>query len=184
MNVQYSRESIHTLCQEQVSHERHDTSAAILQEPSTPSGVSIMMAEEHHLALVKRLSEQHKHELGFVNREILRKAISTRSLLIAAAEEDTSASPIGMVHFYMRRDSVVALYSIAVAEVYRRKGIGRLLFNELVNIARTSGRTQIRLKCPTDLPANVFYQHLGLEMVMVEPGKRRPINVWEYNIEN
>src|SRR5690348_14005695 len=114
MNVQRSRNNVQTLCQRQIGDERHDTNAAILQEPSSLSGVFIMMAEEHHLALVKRLSEQHKHELGFVNREILRKAISTRSLLIAVAEEDTSVSPVGMVHFYMRRDSIVTLYSIVV----------------------------------------------------------------------
>ncbi len=184
MNVQHSQENIHTSQQEQIRHEMHDTNAAILREASILASISIMMAEEHHLTLVKQLSEHYKHELGFVNREILRKAISTRSLLIASEKGDTSALLTGMVHFYVRRDNVVTLYSIVVAEAHRRRGTGRLLFNELVNITRTLGGTQIRLKCPADLPANLFYQHLGFEVVMVEPGKRRPLNVWIYKIEN
>jgi GNAT superfamily N-acetyltransferase len=152
------------------------------QEGSARPAPVVVMAEECHLSSVKALAEQHKRELGFVNREILRKAIEARSVLVALIGEEEPPHLAGIIHFYIRRDNVVGLYSIAVVETYRRRGIGRLLFNELVNITRASGKTQIRLKCPADLPANIFYQHLGLELLTVEPGKRRPLNVWAYGV--
>jgi GNAT superfamily N-acetyltransferase len=182
MSVQRSQENTYTLQPERISYVEHSTNATIAQE-STRSVLSVVMAQEHHLPSVKELAAQHKRELGFVNREILRKAIEARSVLVVPVGEEEPALLAGMVHFYIRRDNVVALYSIAVTEAYRRKGIGRLLFNELVNITRISGKTQIRLKCPADLPANLFYQRLGLELQTEEPGKRRPLNVWVHTVE-
>jgi hypothetical protein len=38
------------------------------------------------------------------------------------------------------------------------------------------------LKCPTELPANAFYEHLGLQLVACETGKHRPLNVWAYTL--
>lgn len=143
---------------------------------------SIVVAGEQHLLGAKQLAGQHKHELGFVNREILRKAIAAQSLLVALADCEVPTQLAGMLHFYQRRDDVVTLYTIAVAEPYRHCGIGRSLFEELVHIAHISGKAYIRLKCPTDLPANLFYEKLGLELVTVEEGKQRPLNVWCYKV--
>jgi ribosomal protein S18 acetylase RimI-like enzyme len=184
MGVQHSQENTYTLPPERTSYREHSTSATIAQEESTPPALYVVVAQECHLSSLKELAQQHKRELGFVNREILRKAIQARSVLVVPVGEEEPALLAGMVHFYIRRDNVVALYSIAVAEAYRRRGIGCLLFNELVNITRASGKTQIRLKCPADLPANLFYQRLGLELLTVEPGKRRPLNVWVYAVES
>lgn len=184
MSVQRSQENRYTLLPERIPKGEYSTSATIAQEESTRPALSVMVAQECHLSSVKELAEQHKRELGFVNREILRKAIQARSVLVVPAGEEEPALLAGMVHFYIRRDNVVTLYSIAVAEAYRRRGIGCLLFNELVNITRASGKTQVRLKCPADLPANLFYQRLGLELLTVEPGKRRPLNVWVYAVES
>ncbi len=184
MSVQRSQENAYTLQPERISYVKHSTNATIAQEESIWPTLSVEMAFLCHLSSVKELAERHKSELGFVNREILRKAIEARSILVVPVGEEEPALLAGMVHFYIRRDNVVTLYSIAVVEAYRRRGIGRLLFNELVNITRTSGKTQIRLKCPADLPANLFYQRLGLELLTVEPGKRRPLNVWVYAVES
>jgi GNAT superfamily N-acetyltransferase len=184
MSVRRSQENTYTLQPERISYVEHSTNATIAQEENTRSALSVVVAQEYHLSSVKELAEQHKRELGFVNREILRKAIEARSVLIVPLEKEEPVLLAGIVHFYIRRDNVVALYSIAVAEAYRRRGVGRLLFEELVNITRTSGKNQIRLKCPTDLPANLFYQRLGLELLTVEPGKRRPLNVWVYAVES
>jgi len=143
---------------------------------------SVMVAGEQHLPGAKQLADQHKRELGFVNREILRKAIAAQSLLVALTDCGVPTQLAGMLHFYQRRDDIVTLYSIAVAEPYRRYGIGSLLFEELVHIAHISGKAYIRLKCPTDLPANLFYEKLGLELITVEEGKQRPLNVWCYKV--
>ncbi len=152
----------------------------------------IVMAQSEHLAGAKRLAERYKRELGFINRATLQRAIQTQSLLVApcqateAREQDTApyVEPelAGMLHFYVRRDQTITLYAMVVAQTYQRRGLGRQLFEALVRVAKSLGKTQIRLKCPAELPANVFYQHLGLQLISVEPGKHRPLNVWLYSV--
>ncbi|MFL5624717.1 MAG: GNAT family N-acetyltransferase, partial [Ktedonobacteraceae bacterium] len=152
----------------------------------------VEVARMEHLHAAKTLADKHKRELGFINQAILRKAIEANSLLIvpllidtAKLEQvavETEAALAGFVHFYVRRDSVVTLYSIVVAETYRHLGMGRRLFEELVSIAYAHGKTEIRLKCPAELAANTFYERLGLRVACVETGKHRPLNVWTYTI--
>jgi ribosomal protein S18 acetylase RimI-like enzyme len=153
---------------------------------------TVEMARVEHLPAVKRLADKHKLELGFINLGMLRKAIEAESLLIAMLAIDdigaeltaTEAGLVGFVHFYVRRDSVVTLYSIVVAQEYRQRGLGCRLFAELVRVACSRGKTEIRLKCPIELSANAFYEHLGLEVTCVEEGKHRPLNVWTYTIHS
>jgi len=149
----------------------------------------IQVAQMEHLAAAKKLADKHKYELGFINRAILRKAIEFRSLLVAPcpsvdSDSDTELELAGMVHYYVRQDSTVTLCNIVVAQAYRRRGLGRRLFEELVHSACSLGKTQIRLKCPADLPANLFYERLGLRILAVEPGKHRTLNVWGYTIDD
>ncbi len=150
------------------------------------------MARVEHLPAVKQLADKHKRELGFINLGMLQKAIETDSLLVAklmiaaseAEQVETEAALAGFVHFYVRRDSVVTLYSIVVAQDYRLRGLGRRLFAELVRVACSRGKTEIRLKCPIELPANAFYEQLGLKIAYVQEGKLRPLNMWTYTIHN
>ncbi|HEX2913494.1 MAG TPA: GNAT family N-acetyltransferase [Chloroflexia bacterium] len=146
--------------------------------------VSIIPASQSHLAGTKRLSDRNKRELGFVNRAILEKAIVAGELLVAVDSRATEEEPdvAGFVHFYVRRDQVITLYSIVVSQAYQGTGLGRRLFEALVIEARQRGKQQILLKCPTELAANLFYERMGLEIIRVEEGKRRPLNVWAYTI--
>ena len=153
---------------------------------------TVEMARVEHLSAVKLLADKHKRELGFINLGMLQKAIESDSLLVATLTIDTietehAGSDVGLagfVHFYIRRDSVVTLYSIVVAQEYRQRGLGRRLFAELVRAACSREKTEIRLKCPIELPANAFYEHLGLKIACVEEGKHRPLNVWTYTMHN
>lgn len=100
------------------------------------------------------------------------------------AAPDEQSEVAGMVHFYARRDHIITLYNIVVAQTYQSRGIGRRLFEALIGVAESRGKTLIRLKCPAELPANLFYKHLGLELIVVEPGKIRPLNVWGYTLKD
>lgn len=152
----------------------------------------VEMARMEHLHAAKTLADKHKRELGFINLAILRKAIESNSLLVVPLLVDTTklvhlaveteAALTGFVHFYVRRDSVVTLYSIVVAEAYRHVGMGRQLFEELVGVAYARGKTEIRLKCPAELSANSFYERLGFRVACVETGKNSPLNVWTYTL--
>jgi len=162
------------------------------QEANSSIFLEVEVARMEHLQAAKTLAEKHKYELGFINQAILRNAIEANSLLVVPLLVDTAklepiavqtkAAVAGFVHFYVRRDSVVTLYSIVVAETYRYVGIGRRLFEELVSVATDRGKTEIRLKCPAELTANTFYERLGLRVSCVETGKHRPLNVWTYTI--
>ncbi|WP_201377642.1 N-acetyltransferase [Ktedonobacter sp. SOSP1-52] len=142
----------------------------------------VRLAEKTHLIAAKHLADQYKRELGFINRAIIEKAIETQSLLVARFEAEQSSDLAGLVHFYVRRDHIITLYSIAVAPTYQRRGVGRQLFEALINEARARQKSEIRLKCPAELPANEFYKHLGLQLVDCETGKHRPLNVWSYSL--
>lgn len=149
--------------------------------------LTVEMARIEHLQAVKRLADKHKLELGFINLGMLRKAIEAETLLVATCTiGDTGAESglVGFVHFYLRRDSIVTLYSIVVAKDYRQRGLGRRLFAELVKVACFRGKTVIRLKCPIELSANAFYEHLGLKIACIEEGKHRPLNVWAYTMDS
>lgn len=143
---------------------------------------TVLLAEMAHLLAAKRLVDQYKRELGFINRAILQKAIEAQSLLVAPLKNEQTSDLAGLVHFYVRCDHIITLYSIAVAPAYQGQGWGRRLFTALVNEARTRQKSEIRLKCPTELPANAFYKHLGLQLVACETGKHRPLNVWTYTL--
>jgi hypothetical protein len=41
----------------------------------------------------------------------------------------------------------------------------------------------IALKCPATLPANDFYTHTGWSLADSEPGKRRPLNLWQLPLD-
>jgi len=142
----------------------------------------VMLAEMTHLLAAKRLADQYKQELGFINRAILQKAIEAQSLLIAPLTREPASDLVGFVHFYVRRDHIITLYSIAVASAHQGQGWGRQLFAALINEARTRQKSEIRLKCPAELSANDFYEHLGLQRLDCEAGKNRPLNVWAYTL--
>ncbi len=149
-----------------------------LTEERDGAKLQVMLAEMTHLLAVKRLADQYKQELGFINRAILQKAIEAQSLLVAPLTREPASDIAGFVHFYVRRDHIITLYSIAVAPAHRGQGWGRQLFAALINEAHTRQKSEIRLKCPAELTANDFYEHLGLQWLDCEAGKHRPLNVW------
>lgn len=135
-------------------------------------------AQPADLDSVKALCDQHRLELGFVMRPALATAIAAAEVITAWGDEGL----VGLVHFHHRRDSQTTLYHLAVASPWRGAGVGRALVLALRADAHAHGKAAIRLKCPTTLAANAFYQHVGFTLVAVDPGKRRPLNIWEMAI--
>jgi GNAT superfamily N-acetyltransferase len=166
--------------------DRYSNESTDICLPEIPK-VTITLAEMEHLAAAKLLSDQHKRELGFINRAILQKAIETKSLIIALRDDgdkQTERELLGFVHFYVRRDHIITLNSIVVAQAHQRTGLGRQLFASLIHQARIRGKNEICLKCPEELPANVFYEHVGLQKIACESGKLRALNIWRYTLSH
>jgi ribosomal protein S18 acetylase RimI-like enzyme len=135
----------------------------------------VRKARAEDLDAVKALADANKASLGFVLRPALAAGIQRDWLMVA----ERAGQVIGFVHYRHRQDSQTTLYEICVDEASRRNGVGRSLVQALAIESQALGRACIRLKSPADLLANKFYQQLGFELVGTEPGKRRPLNVWE-----
>ncbi|MCU0496202.1 MAG: GNAT family N-acetyltransferase [Anaerolineae bacterium] len=131
------------------------------------------------LAAIKQICDQHRTELGFVMRPSLEAAIKAKEVIVARNRNDTMRSCIGLVHYHHRRDQQTTLYHLAVSKETRLVGVGRELVFALRDEARKHQKTLIRLKCPETLPANLFYAKIGFVKVSVEPGKSRPLWIWE-----
>lgn len=112
---------------------------------------------------IKQIAARYKQELGFILRPALVEAVNRSELLY---HESGS-----FCHWHRRRDGVSVIYEICVPDEARGQGLGRAMVEQLPR--------PIRLKCPVDNAANEFYRHLGFELVAVEPGKKRQLNVWK-----
>lgn len=128
-----------------------------------PAWIRPGLAEQ--VGSVKRIANQYKAELGFVNSAALMESIERGGLWVACVGQTV----VGFVNFRTRRDGISAVYEIAVDRAWHGKGVGTALL-ETVPAPR-------RLKCTVDNPANGFYAR-SMEMVGQEPGRKRQLNVW------
>jgi N-acetylglutamate synthase-like GNAT family acetyltransferase len=145
------------------------------------SEVEIRHAVTDEIGVIKRLFDEHKRELGFVVKAALENSIARRELLVAVSEVD---EVIGAVHYRHCKDGQTTLYSIVVDSAYRSRTIGRALLHALKHEASNKGQKSIQLKCPAELEANKFYEAERFLLVTVEPGRRRPLNVWRLLLES
>lgn len=141
--------------------------------------VVIRKAEITDLEAIKQLADKNRLALGFVLRPALAAGILQGWVLIA---EQIGGGLIGFVHYRHRRNQQTTLYEICIAEEHRSKGIGHQLVSALVVEAATVGKAYIQLRAPVDIPANAFYQRIGFVLDRTEPGRKRPVNVWQYVI--
>jgi len=149
--------------------------------------VRVRWANGKDLKALKRLADEHRHELGFVKLPALEQAVKENRLLVAVNSSSPVPRPshhiIGFVHFRCCKDGHATIYEIAVAPEWRGKGVGRKLVAAVIEQAKSQGCRVLRLKCPIDLPANGFYARLGFSRIAVEDGKLRPLAVWELILE-
>src|SRR5690606_29258311 len=140
----------------------------------------IRKCTQNDLDGVKRLFDHHRTELGFVLRPSLSKSIVDGELLVAVDKEEV----LGAVHHHHRRDGQTTLYHIAVDPKHRQQRIGANLIKALYTDCREHNSRSILLKCPSDLPANIFYQHTGFRCERTDTGKHRPLNIWILDVTN
>ncbi len=138
----------------------------------------IRIATINDLDAIKQICDLHRKELGFVRRPALQKSIFANEILVAEVENNV----VGFVDYHHRRDNQTTLYYIVVLEAYRKQNIARQLIEHLSTDSLQHQKTCIRLKCPTDLSANQFYEHLGFTLKDVQNGKLVILNIWELDL--
>ncbi len=143
------------------------------------SDIRVRRAKTEDLDAVKSLADANRIALGFVLRPSLAVSIQKGWLLVA----ERNGRIIGFIHYRHRKDAQTTVYQICVDQLWRGQGIGRTLMQTLLNESASMGQTVVRLKTPADIPANRFYQALGFQLIDTEPGRFRPVNVWEIRLE-
>ncbi len=122
--------------------------------------MEVRWAKKRDLKAVKKLADEHRHELGFVRSASLEEAINEHRLLVAV---DSSPVPrpssriIGFVHYRCCKDGHTTIYEIAVTSQWRGRGFDKVLINAIIEEAKKHG-------CQTlcshiDFTANGFYCH-------------------------
>jgi len=142
------------------------------------SSFSVRRAIQDDLGAIKGLADMHKHQLGFVLRPALARSIARKEILVA----ENHSTVIGFVEYHHRQDDQTTLYHIAVAAAHRSTGVGRALINALLLEARGLGKEIVQLKCPADLQACSFYEHIGFQSIGTERGKERAIVIFGFDI--
>lgn len=127
---------------------------------------SIRYAAESDIPVIKRIANQWKTELGFVNTSSLQESAARHELCVA----ECNAQIVGFINFHRRRDGRSTIYEIATDKAHKGSGVGRALLCAVP--------APIQLKCTVDNPANGFYEHVGFRLIATEPGRKRQLNVW------
>jgi len=123
---------------------------------------------------IKNLCSKNSKELGWVHSGTIKNAIEKNEIII----EKHNDKIIGVLIYHLRKNNEITLYYIVVDKEYRNQGYGRKMINKLIGKGY-----KITLKCPEDLEANNFYKSVGFNLIRVEKGRKRRLNVWKWNVE-
>lgn len=135
-----------------------------------------LKATTKQVASMKKIADANRDEVGFVNRAKFDQVIKEDRIIVAILRRKV----IGFVIFRHRKtDTQTTLSEICLDHAVRGQGYGRGLINALHQDCILNCHTYIRLKCPADLAANAFYEHVGFQKVGMEAGKIRQLNIWE-----
>lgn len=115
---------------------------------------------------IKKIADKNANEIGFVLRPALEEHCKKGSLLVAKDKDKI----IGFCNYNKRNDGVNIIYEICNDFKYRGNGIARAMIEKL--------KRPIQLKCPIDNESNNFYKHYGFDLVEIEDGKKRKLNIW------
>lgn len=141
--------------------------------------IKLFLAHQGHIAGMKLLADANRESLGFIPRKKLEEIADQQRAFVALYSDVV----VGFVIFrHRKRDLQTTLSEICVQHGYMRQGIGTQLIQLLVQDCNQKSRAYIQLKCPVDLQANRFYEHIGFQLHIVEDGKKRQLNVWRLDI--
>ena len=86
----------------------------------------------------------------------------------------------GICHWHLRRDGQITIREIIVLPYMRGQGIGITILEKLKVV---NGATSIFAKCPSDLPANEWYQKRGFVDEGIEKTRTgRELRLWRLQL--
>lgn len=133
------------------------------------------------LTAVKKIADANKEALGFLPRPKISEAIQHQRVLVLQAEHELAGF---VIYRHRKTDKQTTLSDICVTEKWRGSRGGQALVQALRQDCLEHSRDFILLKCPTDLPANYFYEKTGFTRAGIDKGKHRPLNIWRLDIDS
>jgi N-acetylglutamate synthase-like GNAT family acetyltransferase len=139
--------------------------------------VETRKARETDLDAIKQIADSERESLGFITRATIIDAIKNGRIMVITVDKTV----VGFQHYYHRkRDLQTTLYHKAVLSDMRGQGLGTILVDSVVEEAVLLGRETLLLKCPVELPSNIFHEKYGFIKIREEAGRKRRLNVWQY----
>ncbi len=147
---------------------------------STPSPVEIIEATEVTPELVDafaRLIPQLSSSNPPPSAEVLQAIVSSEaSTLLLAVEDGTVLGSLTLAMFRIPTGLRAWIEDVVVDDAARGKGVGRLLNEHAIEVARAAGATTVDLTSrPTREAANRLYQRIGFVA--------RETNVYRYDLD-
>lgn len=117
--------------------------------------------------MCQRMTRQFKDNFGRIHLGSLKEAAQRRSLHIAMLD----GNPVGFVSYRACLDGWQTIYELCITREHHGTGIGRALLYSVP--------APIRLKTTIDnARANRFYVNAGMKHVGIDPGRKRPLNIY------
>ena len=149
------------------------------------TGITIREASQEDTPVIVALSEASKDDLGPISqhRQWLIQQVDTGEVFVAETDEGELVGFVVFNHNPLTEDEHTTIYYLCTDSTYRRLGIGKRLMEAVAVDARLYGNKRITLKCPTQLPANHFYQSIGYTVEGSETDQQDGrLNVWTLSL--
>lgn len=138
----------------------------------------VRFSQEKDLQTVKEISYENRNEFGFIPGIVFEEAHKKRWLIVAGF----GGGIVGFLRFRNRKDKITVIYEIICIDKMQGKGIGKMLIEELIAHCKKENQYAIQLKCPVSSNANEFYYKMGFNLVGIEEGKVKPLNIWRLDL--
>ena len=151
------------------------------------TGVAIREASQEDARAIMALFEASKDELGSINQHHrwLIQHIDTREVFVAKTDEGELVGFEVFNHSPLTEGEHTTIYYLCTASTYRRHGIGKRLMEAVAVDSRLCGKKRITLMCPSQLPANHFYQNIGYTLEGSETDQEGArLNSWSLSLSN
>lgn len=130
---------------------------------------------ESDIVAIKQIANQHPDAIGYLRYPSLRDSIAKKELIVA----EHNGSVVGFCRFHLRRDGWITIYEIAVDQ--KAQMMGNRVGSGLIASLPASPK---RATCVyNNEQANQFFNSLGFQLIAVKDGKKRPLHIWEREIE-
>lgn len=110
---------------------------------------------------ILHLQEENPDSLPQFDVRIVHHCYLPRNQAIVLRKPETI--PIGyLLHSPIRAGESFRLDAFCISILYRHSGFGRELFQKLITRAQTYHASEVRLTCPSDLPACQFFERMEM----------------------